>query len=407
MTKGEKKLIEAITKYKSLLFFLAVSLIGAYVRYNARAFISEDMSYYLLDWFDQIKENGIFSLKEQVGNYNILYQTMIALMTYIPWKPVYLIKCFSILFDYLLAFSVADFIRKQFGEHRKSLYFLVPYGVVLLLPTVVLNSAYWGQCDAMYTFFIFEAMVTLYEEKYRRCFFLFGIALAFKLQAIFFLPFVICLYFYRKKFSLFNLLITIGSFWLSGLPAYFMGRGLLTPFSVYIAQSDEYRAMYLNISSFWIFVGGHYDFLKSLAMGVTILLLGIGLLVVMSGRKKLDTPEEYLGFLCWTLWTCTMYLPAMHERYTFLLDIMLIALVAVQMRYLPYAVLSVLLSTITYGNYLFQNGAVDKYFAAVQVGMWFAFTYQIFLKQTASPQAQVSGEACQRDGGENEKREGC
>lgn len=31
----------------------------------------------------------------------------------------------------------------------------------------------------------------------------------------------------------------------------------------------------------------------------------------------------------------------------------------------------------------------------------------IFLKQTASPQAQVSGEACQRDGGENEKREGC
>lgn len=125
------------------------------MRYNARAFISEDMSYYLLDWFDQIKENGIFSLKEQVGNYNILYQTMIALMTYIPWKPVYLIKCFSILFDYLLAFSVADFIRKQFGEHRKSLYFLVPYGVVLLLPTVVLKFRLLGTVRCYVHFFYF------------------------------------------------------------------------------------------------------------------------------------------------------------------------------------------------------------------------------------------------------------
>lgn len=407
MTKGEKKLIEAITKYKSLLFFLAVSLIGAYVRYNARAFISEDMSYYLLDWFEEMKGEGFLSLKKQTGDYNILYQEIMACMTYIPWKPVYMIKCFSVLFDYLLAFSVADFVRKLFGESRDSLRFLLIYAAVLLLPTVVLNSAYWGQCDAVYTFFIFQAMVKLYEEKYKKAFSLLGIAFAFKLQTIFVLPFIICLYFYRKRFSLCNLFLTLGVFWMMGLPTYLLGRNPLEPFEIYLFQPGQHGGMYLNISSFWIFVGGHYDFLKSLAMGVTILLLGIGLLVVMSGKRKLDTPEEYLGFLCWTLWTCTMYLPAMHERYTFLLDIMLIALVAVRVRYLPYAVLSVLLSTITYGNYLFQNGAVDKYFAAVQVGMWFAFTYQIFLKQTESPQAQVSGEACQRDGGENEKREGC
>ena len=39
------------------------------------------------------------------------------------------------------------------------------FAAILLLPTVVLNSAFWGQCDAIYTFFIIVTLVCLYKRK--------------------------------------------------------------------------------------------------------------------------------------------------------------------------------------------------------------------------------------------------
>lgn len=42
-----------------------------------------------------------------MGNYNLLYQTLIALMTYFNVNCIYYYKALSILFDYLLAFYSA------------------------------------------------------------------------------------------------------------------------------------------------------------------------------------------------------------------------------------------------------------------------------------------------------------
>ena len=46
---------------------------------------------------------GLASLRHQTGNYNVLYQTAIALMTYLPMNPLTKYKALSILFDYVLA----------------------------------------------------------------------------------------------------------------------------------------------------------------------------------------------------------------------------------------------------------------------------------------------------------------
>lgn len=112
MTKAEEKIMNIITKYRGIMFFLIISVLGAWIRFQGRTLISGDMSFYLLPWYDQMTEQGFFTLKNQVGEYNILYQELMALMTYIPWKPMYMIKVLSIAFDYLLAFAVADFACK-------------------------------------------------------------------------------------------------------------------------------------------------------------------------------------------------------------------------------------------------------------------------------------------------------
>ena len=376
MTKAEEKVINIITKYRGIMFFLIISVLGTWIRFQGRTLISGDMSFYLLPWYDQMTEQGFFTLKNQVGEYNILYQELMALMTYIPWKPMYMIKVLSIAFDYLLAFAVADFACKIKREKRDSAIFQAVYAIVLLLPPVVLNSAYWGQCDSIFSFFAVLSLINLYEEKYNRSFIYLGIAFAFKLQTIFIFPFYVCLYFYKKKFSISKFLLAIFVFWLTGLPVYLLGRNLLDAFGIYLWQTDQHRAMHFHIPSVWMFVGGDCDRLESYAVAMTMMILGIGLYLVMSGKKNLDSREDFFGFACWIHWTCTLYLPNMHERYNYLLDIMWIMLVAVNKKYLPYAAASILMSTVSYGFYLYDNGDITPFFSGMMLALWCLFTYR-------------------------------
>ena len=111
MLKWEKKIIVFLELHKELLFFLAVTLLGVLIRISGRNFVSGDLSYYLIPWYNEIKENGGFAaLQNQVGNYGIPYQFLIAVMTYIPIKEIYLFKTLSCIFDFLLAFRGSQLV---------------------------------------------------------------------------------------------------------------------------------------------------------------------------------------------------------------------------------------------------------------------------------------------------------
>lgn len=138
--------------------FLVVfaSAFGLLIRLPLYGVISGDMRDCLLPWFSQISENGALrGLKQQVGDYNVFYQGLIALLTYLPFDPMALIKSLSVAFDYLLALCVGkfayDMTDEASGARRSN--FAFAYALTLLLPTVFLNSAAWGQCDSIYAAF--------------------------------------------------------------------------------------------------------------------------------------------------------------------------------------------------------------------------------------------------------------
>ena len=58
---------------------------------------------------------------------------------------------------------------------------LITYALVLIIPTVMLNSGMWGQCDSIYTTFVILALYFLVKEKYSLSFIMLGISFAFKL----------------------------------------------------------------------------------------------------------------------------------------------------------------------------------------------------------------------------------
>lgn len=378
ITRAEKKLIEYIEKKKHILFFIVVTVLGIYVRYAGRKMDSGDMVACLIPWLDIYKQQGHLKvLKEQIGDYNVLYQTCLAFMSYFKMNSKYIIKLFSCIFEYLLAFSSAWMLSGVLKKKKFGCFFNIVYTTILFLPTVVLNGAYWGQCDAIYSFFIVMALFYLWKEKYLAAFIFLGIAFGFKFQAVFIIPFIICYYFYKKKFSALMFLVSVLVFWATGIVAFINGRPIMEPFKIYAQQTSTYQSMYLNVSSVWVLLGNDYSNLKTFSVILTIILCGIGLYVILHKLKKMDTIEQYFNTVVWFFWLCILFLPAMHERYTFTLEILLVYLCFINTKYIKYAITSVTLSIIAYGAYLFGNGGLDKWFVIVYLAAFFHYTYTI------------------------------
>ena len=378
MTNVEQQVYNFIKRNLGWICVVLITMIRLGICFYFRRFESGDFQHDLLGWFEEIQANGgINAMKQQVGNYNITYQLIIACMTYLPVKPLYLYKGLSILFDFVLAISCAVFVCKL-KKSRSWVLFSGVYAAVLLLPVTYLNSSAWAQCDSIYASFVIIALYFLYDKKYIISFLMLGVALAFKLQMIFILPFFIFYYFLEKKYSILHMgLIVIGWYVLS-LPGIFMRGNWMEPFKIYFAQTDTHKAMWLNFPSFWILIGDNYDMLKKVAILVTISILGLALAYAIYRNRKIDLPEDFLQISIWTTWTCILFLPAMHERYSFLVDILLLLLVFINMRYWIVAGIEIVSILICYQAYLFGGSDVSIIRAIIYFGTWLYFTWMVF-----------------------------
>ena len=223
MTSFEKNLLGHIDKHSRLLFVVLAAAIGLLIRWAGRDFVSLDMRDALLPWFDQIKAaGGLSALSSQVGDYGLLYQTIISLMTYVDISPIYQYKLLSVVFDAALAVMAAlvykDLMLNGLNGkaqtvsrevHESILTRSALVGVLVwLLPTVMLNSAYWGQCDSIYAFFCLATLYQLRRGSYLFAFVLLGLAFSCKLQTVFIVPFIAVYYLITKRFSVVYILLS-------------------------------------------------------------------------------------------------------------------------------------------------------------------------------------------------------
>ena len=379
MNNDKKLLMKDIA---SLICVLAITCVGLYLRYLPRDFISDDMQRFLLPWFQDIKNNGGFAaLNQQVGDYGLLYQTIIAAFSYLNIEPVYLYKSLSILFDVLLAGSVAYFICKTDTGNicRNESGYKIPiiYGCVLLLPTVIMNSAFWGQCDSIYTFFLLWSLWFLYKEKYSLSLLMLGCSFAFKLQCILLMP-LFLFFCFCKRFSILGFLITVFTFWFSGIVAYVQGRGLLDGFSVYLFQVGEYRRMWMNVPSFWFFFEANYEKYQIFAICLTFVILSLVLLLILKSNITLTSFKQIIAFALFIEWTCIIFLPAMHERYTYVMDILALLLAFSDKNFIKYALIVIGTSCITYNTYLFAGNSITAVFVLFYIMAWLHFAFFFF-----------------------------
>lgn len=358
MYKVEKEIVKWIESNTTKIAFIAVILFGSIIRFSLRKYVSGDADTFLLPWYDEIRRNGsLRGLGIQVGNYNMLYQFFIAIFTYIPVPALYTYKIFSCIFDIALAI-IGVLITREVLEKKDEWSEFVIFSVIYLSPIVFLNSACWAQCDSIYVFFLMCSIYLLLKEKYGMALFLFGIAVAFKLQALFLLPFLVIFYLLSKKFSILRFLNILIALIVTAIPNLLAGRKITEIFTIYDGQINDSMLLSRNYPSFWnLLYNETIDIgqkeMRNVAIIITICILGIFCVWIMiKNIKRIKSNYIWIAFLL--AYMSVLFLPTMHERYGYLYEILAACILIIDKSTCIYIVPLYIVTFITYGHYLFN-----------------------------------------------------
>ena len=380
MLKSEKRFGKWFLKHYLLFSIVFATILSLYVRYIMRDKADGDLVWFLIPWYEQIQQNGgLLSLHSQVGDYGIPYQTIIALLTYIPIPAVYAYKLVSVLFDYLLGFGVGCLVFVLSNKNKTK--GTLAYILTIYLPCVCFNSAMWGQCDSIFTTFCVFSLLFLVKEKYVVSFLFYGAALAFKLQAVFFLPFLLFIYVYEKRFSILHFLCVFPSILFLNMGGLIYGRTLSTIIQIYVNQTNTYQKMSMNYPSFWnLFVENMtetgYPFLKPFAVGLTVTVLLILMIWLFYEDRSLSR-VSILNLAFIMAYTCVLFLPSMHDRYDYPYLVLAAALVILAPKTLPGFATLVCIGMSTYGNFLFGTPVHWKTITLINIACYLFYLIDI------------------------------
>ena len=164
---------------------IVLVLVALAVRIPLYSFVSGDYSSFVSNWYDHLKTAGFSGLADNFSNYNPPYLYLLWVSTLLPVSKIVAIKSISVVFDLLLAFFAYKIVALRKDGWLPA---LAAVGAILLAPTVVLNGAEWAQCDSIYASLCLGSMYFLLKRRPYWAAALFGLALSFKLQAVFFAP---------------------------------------------------------------------------------------------------------------------------------------------------------------------------------------------------------------------------
>lgn len=384
MSLKEKKIITLLLKYKEVIMIVLISLLALAVRVALIKFRSYDYNFFLSPWYQQIKAGGrIAALQKQVGNYGIPYQFIITIFTYLPGKNIFWYKGLSIFFDYVLAIAGACILNKIIKHPSKEI-FIITYSSILFIPTIIMNSGLWGQCDSIYVSFILLSLLSILYKKDILAFVLLGIAFAFKLQTVFILPLYLLLYIKKKRFSILYFGISLLAFYICSLPGLVMGRKWYEPFTIYFMQTSEtnLNLYYPNLSGLIYKVVQNnlilYNILKNFFILLTIGVLLLGCYYLIVYAKESLTNKDLLLYAVWISWTCVMFLPSMHDRYGYLTEVLMVILSIATPKYWINTSIALISSFIIYSHAMFGMSVDLPLLSAIAVVNYIVFTLLMF-----------------------------
>lgn len=366
-----------------LLMAVGLGVVAFLVRLYWFDWQSGDYTIYLEPWFTQLKDNGgLAALKDPIGDYNVSYLFLMALLTYLPIQPLYSIKLLSCLADFVLAIYAARIGNRLGGKWTG----LCLYAVFLFWPEFVLNSGAWAQCDAIYSAALVSCLYYLMAERPAKASVAFGVAVAFKLQAVFFGP-VILLCLLKRKLKIRHLPLMVLPYVLFLIPPALAGRKILEMLTIYFKQTGTYSSsLSMNAPALLRILPDTLS--EPIQKGIAytaILVCGVLVLATLwwAFRKwSVISDHELLLFSAFILFLVPYLLPYMHERYFYPAMCMILLCAAFSGMMRGVAVIEGICMYYMYGMYLFGYAWdklwVTQIFAAIYGVLLLVILYILF-----------------------------
>ena len=333
----------------------ALLLSAAFVlRYLALPHETADYRDFLTRWVQWFRDNGGFrALKSSIGNYNIPYLYFLAAFSYLPVRDLFLIKLLSIFFDVLLAWSVCRIVS-LFRESPALR--LLSFLLVLLLPTVFLNGAYWGQCDSIYVALALLGYSCALRDRPVLSMVCIALSFSFKLQAVFLMP-IYAVFLFHGKIRWKHLPVFPATYVLTVLPAVLAGRPFAETVTLYFDQLDSVgTGLNYNSPSIFSFLDFHLhsadpELLTRLGILAAFFFMAVILLLCLIRRRSLNAKALILAAAVLAL-GIPFLLPRMHERYFFGADLLTLTACFLLPEAIPAALLTEFASFLGYYAYL-------------------------------------------------------
>ena len=214
------------TGWTRVAVWAALLAVAVVVRLPFLGVVSADFTTFLSGWYDHLAQHGFAGLGDHVGNYEPLYLYLLLGATSLPAPPLLAVKLVSMAFDLalmLVAYRIVSYLRPG------TWWPYVAAGAVAVTPTVVLNSAAWAQCDAIFATFTLLALDALLRRRTLTAAAWWGLAMATKPQAVFLLPLALIVLLVRRvpvRRALAAAVIAPAVFVLTLLPAVVAGESV-------------------------------------------------------------------------------------------------------------------------------------------------------------------------------------
>jgi Gpi18-like mannosyltransferase len=353
-------------------------VVSIYIRYETRAMTNSDMDAHVLQWYAKLQEQGpLFGLGKVFSNYAppYLYLLALATLTSSVITPITSVKLIAMTFDIYSAFMIYKIVRLQ--RPQGYLPFLAA-AIFFAGPTMLANSAVWGQADSTYTAFLITCLYMLLIDRPLPAVISFSVALSFKPQGVFFAPLLLLMLLWGK-IRWYHLLVIPVVYAICMAPAVAFGRTWQEVFTIYARQADSGKALTHNAATVYVFIDrSTYKWLLWPASVVAVFIFLAWVYYTWRTTKSRDVPTIILlALICVTI--VPFFLPNMRDRYYYPGDTLslILAFVIPSLWYIP--ILYQLFSMLSYSIFLWAAPRTNLQAAALVA----LFTLILLLRQQA------------------------
>jgi len=339
---------------------LALLVVRAALFYNEWG----DFSYFYGPWIIELRSKTfVEGLRSNVGNYNPMHMYIFNLIARTNINDLYIVKSVSVLFDFVIAFFSMKIVSlKTDSLNKQILAFLLAFAI----PTVVLNSSMWGQCDSMYAAFAIGSLYFGLSGRSKSTYVFMALALSFKLQAVFVLP-MLLVFVFMKKIRIHDCYLFFLVYFATLLPALLAGKPIGALLSVYLYQYDAFNSLNMNIVNVWQFVG-HVEYVYFRTAGLYIAGLAVLGLIYFTyvNRARLTSNLDYIRLAYLFAILMPFLLPKMHDRYYIIADVLSVTVFLFDKRRWYVPIVSIFCSYLGYAYFLMSGvHLIDFRYAAI------------------------------------------